>query len=70
MSSSKYILTRCERMLRVEKVEYVVEVPERIKDKLAYAEKHVFNSDYVSCAVVDIPFSEKLEEETEGLRKM
>ncbi|MFH0847335.1 MAG: hypothetical protein V1894_04695 [Chloroflexota bacterium] len=70
MSSSNYILTRYERMLRVEKVEYVVEIPDRIKGKRAYAEKHVFDSNYVSCSVVDIPFSEKLEEETEGLRKM
>lgn len=67
MNGKKYILTKYERILRVEKVEYIVEIPERIKNKLAYASKQVLESNYIDYKIVDIPFSEMLEEEIDGL---
>jgi len=70
MSSAKYILTKCERILRVEKVEYTVEIPDGIKNKRAYAAEQVFDVNYEDCKVVDIPFSEMLEEEIRSLRKL
>jgi hypothetical protein len=70
MSSVKYILTKYERILRVEKVEYMVEIPEDTKDKVAYAGEQVLDSNYTDCRVVDIPFSEMLDEEIHGLRRV
>ncbi len=70
MSSAKYILTRYERILRVEKVEYTIEIPENIKRKRAFAERKWADGDYIDCKVVDIPFSEMLEEEVDSLRRM
>ncbi len=70
MASEKYILTKCERVLRVEKVEYIVEIPEKIKYKRAYAIRQVFDNNYIEHNIVDIPYSEMLEEEVSGLRKI
>jgi translation initiation factor RLI1 len=69
MSGSKYILTKYEKMLRVEKVEYTVEIPGHIKNKLAYAVKKIEDSDYVDYIIADIPHSKMLEEEIDSLRR-
>ena len=70
MENLKYILTKYERILRVEKVEYTVDIPLNIKNKRAYAAEQLLNSNYVDYKVVDIPFSELLEERTHGLRRV
>jgi len=70
MSSVKYILTKYERILRVEKVEYTVEIPEDTKNKMAYADEQVLDSNYTDCKVVDIPVSKMLDEEIHGLRRV
>jgi len=67
MSSGTYVLTRFERLLRVEKVEYTVEIPENIKNKRKYAEGQVLENNYTDCKVVDIPLSEMLEEKVYSL---
>ena len=70
MSSAKYVLTKYERILRVERVEYTVEIPEDIKNRKAYAVEQIFGSKYTDCKVVGIPFSEMLEEEIHSFRKV
>jgi hypothetical protein len=68
-NKTKYILTKHERMLRIEEVEYVVEIPETVKNKLAYADRLVMDGDCLEYKVVDIPMSERLDEEAIGLRE-
>ncbi len=68
--NTRYILTRYERILRVEKVEYTIKIPKNIRNKRAYAEEKVSENKYIVCKVADIPFSEMLEEETHRLRKV
>lgn len=70
MNSTKYILTKYERMLRVEKVEYTVEIPETVKYRRAYAARQVIAGNYEDYKIVDIPVSEMLEEEVHSLRRM
>ena len=70
MSSVKYILTKYERILRVEKVEYTVEIPGDTKDKVAYATEQVLDNTYTDCKVVDIPVSKMLDEEIHSLRRV
>ena len=69
MDSTKYILTKYERILRVEKVEYTFEIPKDTKNKLAYATQQLEDSNYIDCKVVDIPISKMLEEEIHNLRR-
>ena len=69
MSSVKYILTKYETIRRTEKVEYMVEIPENIKNKIVYADERVFDNNYTDCKVVDIVDSEKLDEEIHSLRR-
>ena len=69
MNKAKYILTKHERMLRVKEVEYTVEVPGAIKNKLAYADRQVLDGKCLEYKVVDITMSEMLDEETIGLRE-
>lgn len=68
-SKAKYILTKYETIRRTEKVEYEVEVPDRIKNKMVYADKQVLENNYKDCKVVDIPDSEMLDEENINLKK-
>jgi len=70
MSNVKYILTKYETIRRTEKVEYTVEIPEDIKNRKSYAVEQIFGSKYTDCKVVDIPFSEMLEEEIHSFRKV
>ena len=70
MSGAKYVLTKYERILRLEKVEYVVEIPENIRNKLAYAGEQVMDSNYTDCEVVDMPVSKMLDEEIHSLRRV
>jgi len=69
MGSAKYILTKFERVLRVEKVEYTVAIPDNIKDKKGYATEQLLEGNYTDCKVVDIPLSKMLDEEVHSLRK-
>jgi len=69
MGSAKYILTKFERVLRVEKVEYTVAIPDRIKDKRGYAMEQLLEGNYTDCKVVDIPLSKMLDEEVHSLRR-
>lgn len=70
MSGTRYVLTKYERMLRLEKVEYVVEIPDNVRNKLIYADKQIMDSNYTDCKVVDIPVSKMLDEEIHGLRRV
>jgi len=69
MGSVKYILTKFERVLRVEKVEYTVEIPDNIKDRRRYATEQLLEGNYTDCKVVDIPLSKMLDEEVHSLRR-
>jgi len=70
MSSAKYILTKYETIRRTEKVEYMVEIPENIKNKTAYADEQVLDNSYADYKVVDIVDSELLDVETRSLRRI
>ena len=70
MSGAKFVLTKYERMLRMEKVEYIVEIPEHTKNKLAYADEQVLDNNYIDYKIVDIPVSKMLEEEIHSLRRV
>ena len=59
----KYIITKHETVRRTEKVQYVVSVPEKIKNKAEYAQKQLGEGNYLSCKVVDIIDSEMLDDE-------
>lgn len=68
MSSVKYILIKYETIRRTEKVEYTVEIPEKIRNKTAYANEQVGDNNYTDCKVVDIVDSEMLDEKVSSLR--
>ncbi len=70
MSSVKYILTKYETIRRTEKVEYMVEIPENIKNKTAYADEQVLDNNYANYRVVDIVDSELLDEEIRSLQRV
>lgn len=70
MKKLKYILTKYETVKRVEKVEYKVEIPVGIKNKIEYANKKVLGNDYVGYKIIDICDSEILDDEVEGLKKL
>lgn len=69
MSSIKYVLTKYETIRRTENVEYIIEIPHNIKNKMVYADEQVLNNNYKAIKVIDILDSEKLNEETLSLRK-
>ena len=69
MNSIRYVLTKYETIRRTEKVEYTVEIPVNIKNKIEYADEQVFGNNYVGYRVVDIVDSEKLDEEIRSLQK-
>ncbi|MEK9150391.1 MAG: hypothetical protein AAB267_10160 [Candidatus Desantisbacteria bacterium] len=69
MKIPRYILTKNETVRRVEKVEYIIEIPENVKNKEAYAEKQLKDNNYISCKVVDVVDSEMLDDEVIDLRK-
>ena len=70
MNSTKYILTKYETIRRTEKVEYMVEVPENIKNKIVYADEQVLYNNYKDYKIVDVVDSEKLDEEIRNLRRL
>ena len=70
MNSTKYILTKYETIRRTEKVEYMVEVPENIKNKTVYADEQVLYNNYKDYKIVDVVDSEKLDEEIRNLRRL
>lgn len=69
MKSTKYILTKHENIRRIEKVEYEIEIPEKIKNKMEYADEQVLENNYNNYKIVDIIDSEMLDEEIVDLRK-
>jgi len=70
VANDKYILTRYETIRRTEQVEYTVDIPEDIEDKITYAEEQISDSDYTHCDVVGIVDSEFLDEEIVSLQKL
>ena len=69
MDNIRYILTKYETVQRTEKVEYVVDIPEVVRNKRQYANELVSNNEYLAYAVVDVVDSEKLDEEVRSLRR-
>jgi len=66
---NKYIVSKLETIRRIEKIQYVVSMPEKLKNKEEYAQEQIENGNYVSCKVVDILDSEMLDEELVSLEK-
>jgi len=69
MKTTKYILTKHETIRRTEKVEYEIEIPEKIKNKTEYANGQILENNYKNCKIVDIVDSELLDEEVVNLKK-
>ena len=69
MESTKYILTKYESIRRTEKVEYEIEIPETIRDKMEYAQEQVLDNNYSDYKIVDIVDSEMLDEEVVDFNK-
>lgn len=69
MKTIKYILTKYETIRRTEKVEYEIEIPEKIKNKTEYADSQILGNNYKNCRIVDIIDGELLDEEVVNLKK-
>lgn len=69
MKTNKYILTKHETIRRIEKVEYVIEVPKNIKNKEPYVLRQMEKGNYTDYSVTDILDSEMLDEEIVDVRK-
>lgn len=64
----KYILIKDETIRRIERVQYVVEIPKNIKKKTEYADERVKDNKYKSYKVLNIIDSELLDEEVVNLK--
>ncbi len=59
----KYILTKDETIRRTERMQYEVEIPKNIKNKIEYADEQVRENNYKSYKMVNIVDGEILDEE-------
>lgn len=64
----QYILTKLETVRRVEKMQYVIEIPKKIKDKERYANKRVEENNYLSSKLSNIADSELIDDEIIDLK--
>ncbi len=69
--TQKYNFIKDETIRRIERVCYIVEIPDRIKHKRQYAKRMVEESGYLKYEIADILDSELLDEEfvSFGLKK-
>lgn len=65
----KYILIKDETIRRIERMQYEVDVPKNIKNKIEYADNQIKENNYNSCKMLDIVDSELLDEEVVDLKK-
>lgn len=65
----KYILIKDETIRRIERMQYEVEVPKNIKNKIEYADNQIKENNYKSCKMLDIVDSELLDDEVVDLKK-
>lgn len=63
MKIVKYTLTKYETIRRVEKVEYILEIPSHVRNKEKCAIDQVACGDYKSYKVADVVDSEMLDEQ-------
>lgn len=63
----KYILTKDETIRRTERMQYEVEIPKNIKNKIEYADEQVRGNNYKSYKIVDIVDGELLDDEVVNL---
>ncbi len=66
----KYILIKDESIRRTERMQYKVEIPKNIKNKIEYADNQVKKNNYQSCKMLDIVDSEMLDDEVVNLKKI
>lgn len=64
----KHIVTKYETIRRTEKIEYLINIPEGVKNKEKYADNKIVENKYSKCRVVDIVDSEILDEEIVGIK--
>jgi len=64
----KYTLIKDETIRRIERVQYVVEIPKNIKNKIEYADEQVRGNNYKSYKMIDIVDSELLDDEVVNLK--
>ena len=67
--SPKYILTKYETVRKIERVEYEIEIPKKIKNKTEYANDQILKNNYTNYKDEDIADSERLDEEVVSLKK-
>ena len=68
LKNMKYILTKDETIRRTERMQYEVEVPENIKNKIGYADNQIKENNYKSYKMLDIVDSELLDDEVIDLK--
>jgi len=64
----KYILTKHEAIKRTEEIQYEVEIPKDIKNKVGYANDQIEENNYQSCKLLDIVDSELINDEIIDLK--
>lgn len=64
----KYILTKHETIRRTEEIQYEVEIPKNIKNKVRYANNQIEENNYQSCNLLDIVDSELIDDEIIDLK--
>ncbi len=66
---TKYIVIKHETVRRIEKVQYEILIPERVRNKDEYAQSQLEEGNYKSCKLLDVVDSEMLDEEIIKLTK-
>mgnify|MGYP001582102422 CR=1 FL=1 len=64
----KYILVKDETIRRTERMQYEVEIPRNIKNKIEYADNQIKDNNYRSYKMIDIVDSELLDDEVVNLK--
>ncbi len=64
----KYILIKDETIRRTERIEYEIEIPKNILNKIEYADNQVKENNYKSYKMLDIVDSELLDDEVVNLK--
>ncbi len=66
----KYLLIKDETIRRTERMQYEVEIPKNIKNKIEYADNQVKENKYKTYKMLDIVDSELLDDEVVDLKKL
>ncbi len=63
----KYIIIKDETIRRTERMQYEIEIPKNVRNKIEYADNQVKDNNYKSYKMIDILESELLDDEVVNL---